>query len=145
MQQLLQNSCGKTAFWPQVKQLEVEHVYLHLIVCKKNNVISSLSFWGGGVLFVEIHLKSENVDERCSRMWFNVFYLLLIQLPLHSKKQSWTLYSSINIHVLNAIYRYDTLAHSQWVWVVIYLFAENTKPCFCYCSQMHGGCEDFLQ
>lgn len=33
----------------------------------------------------------------------------------------------------------------EWLWIVAsYFFAENTKLCLCYCSQMHGGYEEIL-
>lgn len=50
---------------------------------------------------------------------------------------------TIYIYYTYTIYIYTIHWHTG-VSVNSYLFTENTKLCLCYCSQMHGGCEDIF-
>lgn len=132
------NSCEKTAFWQQVTSqkwaciftsncLQKTMSFLVYRVFKSRNPFGILKKW----------LKKKS---RLSWMWSvwpggTARNVKTKQNPSTFNKY---LCTQCYIHVLY-------ISTQEWVWIVAsYFFAENTKLCHCYCSQMHGGCEEIL-
>lgn len=81
------------------------------------NGLSAAAYWPVGTAYCSTH----TVKTKQNPLTFNKYFC-----------------TQCYIHVLY-------IGTQEWVWIVAsYFFAENTKLCLCYCSQMHGGCEEIL-